>query len=631
MTPHAFTWGRWVVARIARREPGLQRLTGEELATRARELRHRARCGEPLSKLVPPVFALVREVSRRELGLRPYDVQILGGLALFRGGIAEMQPGEGKTLTAVLPLFLHALLGRGAHLVTANPYLARRDADWMRPVFERMGMRVGLVLPESTPQERRTAYACDVTYGTVSEFGFDFLRDRLSSASAPACMAPLFGDFAPRTGLPIVQREPWFALVDEADSVLIDDAGTPLIIGLPDAEESEHGPAARWSAEAAGHFRSGVDFRVPQPGQRPELTETGRARARGLPKPEQLASASLFEIYESLERAIAVDRNYESNRQYVVRDGEVAIIDENTGRVAEGRSWRGGIHQAVEAREGLALTARTEVAAGVTVQSYFRRYPHLAGLTATARTSAAEFRRIYRLRVSVIPPHRRSRRRQLPTLAFGTLREKLEAIVDEVKAMHGTGRPVLVGTRSIRDSEMLSAALKRAGLEHVVLNALRPADEAGIVAGAGAARRITVATNMAGRGTDIRLTDESRGVGGLHVVATELHDSVRVDRQLYGRCGRQGEPGSFRQFLSGEDRLLREALTEDERAALARGGTDWQSVRRGPRCAKRFARVQRRLERRRYRQRRLLVHLDERRMQRADELGLDGYLEAVEW
>lgn len=612
-----------LLSRIAKIEPALQRLDDAGLLEESLSLRYLARCGEDLTALLPRGFALVREAARRTIRQRHYDVQLLAGIALMRGEIAEMQAGEGKTLTAILPLALHAMAGRGAHLATANPYLADRDAEWMRPVFERLGLTVGVVLPSSTHEERLRAYNCDITYGTVSEFGFDFLRDRLYSTGDGNDSNALFAA-SNSSGYRPVQRRHHFALVDEADSVLIDDAGMPMIIGTPTtAQRATDEPLYRWAANVAGEFEAGIDFNAAPGTNAGPLTTTGRERVRNLGKPPELNGIDLIEIYEAVERAIAVARRYESNRQYVVDDGRAVIIDENTGRPAEGRSWRGGIHQAVEAKEGLALTDRTDAAASITVQSYFRRYRHLAGLTATASESAREFRQVYGLRIRPIPLHRPSARRKLPARCDATSQEKREAILDEIDTMRSLGRPVLVGTRSIRDSEELSEALRSRGVEHVVLNAINLAREAEIVANAGRAGHVTVATNMAGRGTDILLDADARDAGGLHVIATELHDSARIDRQLYGRCGRHGDPGTYRQFLSLEDRILSEAG-----AVTALSGTIADSEH--PRWLKLFRRVQRSLEARHARHRKLLVRYDDQREQRERELGLDATLEVVD-
>ena len=617
-----------LISQIADVEPSFQRLADDELRDTGLELRYRAKTGEPLKRLLPETFALVREAATRGIGQRQFDVQLLAGIALANGNIAEMQAGEGKTLTASLALALYALAGRGAHLATANPYLAERDAGLMRPVFERIGLTVGVVLPNVSREERLHAYRCDITYGTVSEFGFDLLRDRLygpdDQSSGTDQTTRLFSSRQHSTYQP-VQRGHHFGLVDEADSVLIDDAGMPLIIGLPatpDGDDEE--PLFRWAASVVGSFEEGIDFTVlPAGGSTFPLTEVGRERARRLPKPDTLNPTSLIDIYEAVERAIAVDRRYQFNRQYLVDDGKAVIIDENTGRPAEGRSWRGGVHQAVEAKEGLPLTDRTDAAATITVQSYFRRYNHLAGLTATARESAREFRRVYGLRVQPIPLHRPSQRVELPARCYATQVEKLSAILEETLAFSNAGRPVLIGTRSIHDSQGISAALSQHGIAHEVLNAEHLQREAAIVENAGRSGRVTVATNMAGRGTDIPLDDAARDSGGLHVIASEMHPSPRIDRQLFGRGGRHGEPGSYRQYASFEDRLLHEAGVVMSQLPDISNPEDPESLRM-------FRGVQTQLATRDAHRRRLLLRSDELRTERERALGLDEVLQVVE-
>lgn len=614
-----------LIADINRLEPDLHALGDAQLRHAALDLRYRARGGESWKRLLPRGFALIREAAVRAIGQRHYDVQLQAGVALMRGEIGEMQAGEGKTLTAILPLALYAFAGRGAHLATANPYLAARDADWMRPVFDRLGLTVGIVRPDSSHAERTAAYKCDITYGTVSEFGFDFLRDRLYApdSNADDDADALFPNRDSQT-YRAVQRGHHFALVDEADSVLIDDAGMPMIIGTPSAAADENDePLYRWAAAVAGQFEEDFDF-LSTPGRTAcSLTEAGRWKTRSLRKPRELNGTGLIEIYEAIERAIVVAGRYEANRQYVVTDRKAVIIDENTGRPADGRTWRGGIHQAVEAKEGLPLTDRTDAAASITVQAYFRRYRHLAGLTATAGESQREFRQVYGLRTRAIPLHRPSQRREYASRCYVTAAEKYAAILAETRTMTSQGRPVLIGTRSIRDSEQLSAELTLHGISHEVLNATHLEREAEIVADAGRAGRVTVATNMAGRGTDIHLDDASRDAGGLHVIAAEMHESARIDRQLYGRSGRHGDPGSYRQYLSFDDRLLHDAEVAPNFPTAVTDPED-------PRWLRLFREVQASVETRHARRRRLLVRYDELRIERERQLGLDAHLEVVD-
>ncbi|HWA98035.1 MAG TPA: preprotein translocase subunit SecA, partial [Pirellulales bacterium] len=563
------------VAQIAALESELLALSDVELRKRSLSLRFRAKCREPIDRLLVEAFALVREAGRRALGMRHFDVQLLGGMAIVERSIAEMQTGEGKTLTATLPMYLLALAGQGAHLATVNDYLARRDAEWMRPLYAALGMTVGVVESDMPPPKRREAYACDVTYGTAKEFGFDFLRDRLlkrMQAQSGNVLERLAGDRSGQGDEP-VQRDPHFALVDEADSVLIDDAGTPLIIAAPATDEQRLAAQCfTWSYQASREFLEDVDYTYDHDERRAWLTGAGRQRVRTLSQAPAMQRVGVATLYEYIERAIKVSRDYLRDRHYVVREGEVLIVDEFTGRIAEGRKWRDGIHQAVEAQEGLEVTAGTGQAARITVQEFFLRYPHLGGMTGTAATSAGELRKIYRMRVETIPTNRPAIREAWPERVYGTADERWQAVIDEVRELHDQGRPVLIGTRSIDKSEHLSRMLKQAGIAHDVLNARQIAREAEIVAEAGELGRVTVSTNMAGRGTDIQLGPGVGELGGLHVICTEIHDSARIDRQLIGRCGRQGDPGSYRQMMALDDEILLAGLGPETAERLKQRG-----------------------------------------------------------
>jgi preprotein translocase subunit SecA len=623
---------------INRFEPALSRLSDAELKRRSRGLQYRVRSGEPPAMLVCEAFALAREAARRAIGLRHFDVQLAGGLAMFRGGVAEMQTGEGKTLTATLPLYLHALRGRGAHLITANDYLARRDADWMRPAFELLGLSVGVLQSDSTRAARLSAYRRDVTYGTIREFGFDFLRDRLSSLRVrrPSEAVAAAADRFDGLGRPSydnderpLQRPPYFALVDEADNILIDEARTPLIISAQQSSGRVSRDALfRWGAAATTGLAADVDFVLDLETRTAALTEEGRRAVRDLPRDAAPASANLLDLFEAAERAVAARELFRRDREYLVRDGEVVLIDASTGRPAEGRKLRRGLHQAIEAQEDVAITAETNAAAQVTVQTFVRRYEHLAGMTGTARAAAGELRRSYRLRVRRIPTNRPLRRRRLPTVVVGTESDKWDRVVREVGELTAGGRPVLIGTRSVKKSDELSRRLSDAGIPHQVLNARELAKEADVVADAGRAGRVTVATNMAGRGTDIRLDDDARDAGGLHVLSTEKHDAERIDRQLLGRCGRQGDPGTFQEILSLEDGVLKEGLTPAERQRLVEHARTRGLPKIPGFSSTRFFRLaQRRLERRHSGQRKQLMRFEQLRMQRERELGLDYFLE----
>jgi len=611
-------------------EPELQQLSDYDLRKRSLALRYRARSGEPLARLLPEAYALVREAGRRTMNMRHFDVQILGGIAMFNQSIAEMQTGEGKTLTATLPMYLHALAGRGCHLATVNDYLARRDAEWMEPVYKALGLTVGIIQTQMTQPQRRKAYACDVTYGTAKEFGFDFLRDRLLlrriSEGQNDLLGGMLGQGQGEGSEKPVQGDAYFALVDEADSILIDEARTPLIISaLPTDEERLAVECYKWSHSVVQEFVEDEDYEYDHDKKSVELTREGRQKVRMLPKPEAMDAIGMFHIYRYIERAIKVDREFILDRQYVVRDGEIVIVDEFTGRLAEGRKWRDGIHQAIEAKEGVEVTVATGQAARVTVQDFFLRYEHLAGMTGTGKNSARELRKIYRCRVVPIPTNRPAIRKQLPIRVFGTAEAKWLAIVDEVCEMHAQGRPVLIGTRSIDKSETLSKLLAARGIEHQVLNANHVEEEADIVARAGGVGKVTVSTNMAGRGTDIKLGEGVEELGGLHVICTEMHDSSRIDRQLLGRCGRQGDPGSYRQYLSLDDELLITGWGPEKGHRLEDLGKETP----GPldAYAGLFYKAQQKVERRHFRDRRALMYFEKQRKKMQRAMGQDPYLD----
>ena len=597
-----------------------------------RALSYRAMAGEPADTLLVESFAATREAGRRRLGMRHYDVQLLAGVALVHGAIVEMQTGEGKTLVATLPLVLHALAGKGAHLATVNDYLARRDAEWMTPIYEALGLSVGIVESQMDFDDRRKAYACDVTYGTAKEFGFDFLKDRLLTRQ----LAEGQGDLAARLGgergdasTRPLQRPYWFALVDEADNVLIDEARTPLIIASPPGEAQAAAQALfRFAAQAATGLEADRDFEKDVQKQTCELLGPGRSRVRALARPAELEATSLLAIYEAVERALRARQFFKRDRQYVVRDGKIVIIDEFTGRAAEGRTWRDGLHQAVEAQEAVEVTVASGHAARITIQDLFARWPHLAGMTGTIATSARELARTYDVDVAVVPTHRPAIRRRLPTAVCPDYADKLARIVAEVGEMHALGRPVLIGTRSIDKSEDLSRLLTEAGLPHTVLNARHIAQEAEIVAQAGQRGQITVSTNMAGRGTDIRLGDGVADLGGLHVICTELHDSARIDRQLVGRCGRQGDPGTWRQYLASDDDIL-VAGFGPRRAGRIAAGLRQRLAGSPERAAAVFRSAQKRVEARHARQRRVLEYIERQRAEAHMQMSQDPYLDAA--
>ena len=614
-------------------------LNDQQIRKEFLSLIYRAKSGEPLDLLLPETYSLVREAGRRALNMRHYDVQILGGVFLFNGCIAEMQTGEGKTLTATLPLILHSLVGKGAHLATVNDYLAERDAEWMRPLFKMLGLTVGIVLTEMNQDERRKAYSADVTYGTAKEFGFDFLRDRLLMRAQGRAVDDFLGMGSQErwksSGDQPVQRGMHFVLVDEADSILIDEARTPLIIGSLGDETRELVIATyKWASIHAPSFQLEEHFTIAEDSRKIELNGKGRQFVRSLPRDELIRTAALVDLYEFIERAIKVHRDFQLDRQYVVRDGEIVIVDEFTGRLAEGRKWRDGIHQAIEAKEGVEVTVPTGQAARITIQDLFLRYKRLAGMTGTAATSAGELRRIYKSPVVQVPTNRPPKRRKLPDIVCPDMMTKFHAVVEEVKQVHTEGRPVLIGTRSIDKSNIIANLLRDAGMACQVLNAYEVEREADIVALAGERGQITVATNMAGRGTDIKLKDEIREIGGMMVICTELHDAARIDRQLIGRCGRQGDPGTFRQYLGMDDEILRNGFGTKVSEKMKEIGAKLVSSPSANQQLLKFAakirKAQRKVEKKHFRDRMALLHHEKERTKIQREMGQDPYLDTAE-
>ncbi|HEX9204630.1 MAG TPA: preprotein translocase subunit SecA, partial [Candidatus Deferrimicrobiaceae bacterium] len=529
---------RPVVDRINSLEPSFRSLPDDALAARISAYRERAGNGESLDALLPEAFAVVREAGRRVLDMRHFDVQLVGGVVLHEGRIAEMRTGEGKTLVATLPVVLNALTGRGVHLVTVNDYLAKRDAEWMGRLYRFLGLSVGVIVHGMDDAERQASYRCDVTYGTNNEFGFDYLRDNMKFRLED-----------------MVQRDLHYAIVDEVDSILIDEARTPLIISGPAEESTEFYVRVN---SVIPFLKKDADYKVDEKARQVLLTEES-----GIPKIERLLSVeNLYdprniEILHHVNQALKAHVLFHRDVDYMVKDGEVVIVDEFTGRLMPGRRWSDGLHQAVEAKEGVKVENENQTLATITFQNYFRMFDKLAGMTGTADTEAAEFQQIYKLGVTVIPTNRPMVREDLSDQIYRTEREKFQAVLDEVRELHAAGRPVLVGTVSIEKSERLSGLLTRNGIPHNVLNAKHHEKEAQIIAEAGQPGKVTIATNMAGRGVDIKLGAGVVEKGGLHIVGTERHESRRVDNQLRGRAGRQGDPGSSRFYLSLEDDLLR--------------------------------------------------------------------------
>ncbi|MCI4453606.1 MAG: preprotein translocase subunit SecA [Thermodesulfobacterium sp.] len=588
-----------IVERINALEPSMQKLSDAELQRKTVEFKERLEKGESLDSLLPEAFAVVRETAKRVLGMRHFDVQLMGGIVLHQGKIAEMKTGEGKTLVATLPAYLNALTGKGVHIVTVNDYLAKRDAEWMGPIYRFLGLTVGYITSGMDNEERKKAYLCDITYGTNSEFGFDYLRDNMKYSLED-----------------MVQRGHYYAIIDEVDSILIDEARTPLIISGPSEESTD---LYYYVDEIVRKLKKDVHFTVDEKSKSAHLTEEGIAECERLLGIKNLYHPRYVRLVHHINQALRAHHLFKRDVDYVVKDGKVIIVDEFTGRLMPGRRWSDGLHQAIEAKERLRIEAENQTLAMITIQNYFRMYEKLAGMTGTAETEAAEFKEIYNLDVVVIPTHKPMIREDLPDLVFRTMKEKFERVVQEIEENYRKGRPVLVGTTSIEKSEILSRMLKKKKIPHQVLNAKHHEKEAQIIAQAGRSHAVTIATNMAGRGVDILLggnpeglakmqlenegydvsqiperdwydalnmakegkdpttkyperwaqvlyekvlecqkdAEKVRALGGLYIIGTERHESRRVDNQLRGRAGRQGDPGASRFFLSLEDDLLR--------------------------------------------------------------------------
>lgn len=536
---------RPLVDRINKLEEKMLPLTPDELMAKTAEFRERLTKGETLNDLLPEAFAVVREAARRTLNMRHFDVQLIGGIVLHEGNITEMRTGEGKTLVATLPLYLNALEGKGAHLITVNDYLARRDAEWMMPIFHALGMTVGIIQENLSDAARAAAYGSDITYGTNNQYGFDYLRDNMKFDLA---------DY--------VQRALHFAIVDEVDSILIDEARTPLIISGPAEQSSELYHVAD---KVIRRLKRDTDYEVDEKHRSVQLTEAGIDNVESALRVDNLYAPENVLLLHHVQQALRAHAVFKLDVEYVVRDGEVLIVDEFTGRILSGRRYSDGLHQALEAKEGVEIERENQTLATITLQNYFRMYKKLAGMSGTAVTDAGEFHNIYKLGVVVIPTHRPISRIDQSDILFFNKKDKFNAVIADIKECFERKQPVLVGTVSVETSEYLSHLLSQQGIPHNVLNAKQHAREADIVAEAGQCGKVTIATNMAGRGTDIKLGEGAREVGGLRIIGTERHDSRRVDNQLRGRAGRQGDPGSSRFYLSLEDDLVRifagEAIT----------------------------------------------------------------------
>nr|WP_158162085.1 preprotein translocase subunit SecA [Vibrio mimicus] len=629
---------RKIVKEINNYEPAFEALSDEELKAKTVEFRQRIEQGENLDQLLPEAFATVREASKRVFGMRHFDVQLIGGMVLHGGQIAEMRTGEGKTLTATLAAYLNALPGKGVHIVTVNDYLAKRDAETNRPLFEFLGMTVGVNIPNMPQPAKKEAYQADILYGTNNEFGFDYLRDNMA--------------FRPEDR---VQRSRFFAVVDEVDSILIDEARTPLIISGPAEDSSDLyirinkliPQLQKQDKEDSEEYRGDGHFTVDEKSKQVHLTETGQEFVEELlvkngmmQEGDTLYSPANISLLHHVNAALRAHVLFEKNVDYIVTpDGEVVIVDEHTGRTMPGRRWSDGLHQAVEAKEGVKIQNENQTLASITFQNYFRLYEKLSGMTGTADTEAFEFQQIYGLETVVIPTNKPMVRNDMPDVVYRSEAEKFAAIIEDIKQRVEKGQPVLVGTVSIEKSELLSNALKKAGIKHNVLNAKFHEKEAEIVAEAGKPGAVTIATNMAGRGTDIvlggswqakveklenptqdqineikaewkQVHDQVLQAGGLHIIGTERHESRRIDNQLRGRSGRQGDAGSSRFYLSMEDTLLR-IFTSDRMAALIQSGMDEGEAIESKMLSRSIEKAQRKVEGRNFDIRKQLLEYDD--------------------
>ncbi|MGB2783442.1 MAG: preprotein translocase subunit SecA [Atribacterota bacterium] len=526
-----------IIEKISSYEPNISKLNDEKLKDKTTEFKERLGKGEIMDEILPEVFAVVREVAKRVTGMRPFDVQLVGGIVLHQGTIAEMATGEGKTLVATMPAYLNALKGNSVHIVTVNDYLAKRDRYWMGGIYEFLGLKVGLIQHDMATDERKKAYQADIVYGTNNEFGFDHLRDN---------MAIRMED--------VVQRGYDFAIVDEVDSILIDEARTPLIISGPSEESTQiYQQINRITTRLQGE----ADYKIYEKEKTVTITEEGVSRIEGLLQIKNLYDEKNMNVQHHVIQALKAQKLFKKDVDYIVKDGEVVIVDEFTGRLMFGRRYSDGLHQAIEAKEGVVVARENQTLATITFQNYFRLYKKLSGMTGTAKTEEEEFIHIYNLPVVVIPPNKYLIRTNYADIIYRTEREKFRAVIKEIVKVHEMGRPILVGTVSIDKSETLSKLLKKENIEHNVLNAKNHEREADIIVQAGQGRNVTISTNMAGRGTDIVLGKGVAELEGLHVIGTERHESRRIDNQLRGRSGRQGDPGSSRFFLSLEDDLMR--------------------------------------------------------------------------
>jgi len=579
------------VKKINALEPEMQALTDEKLAAKTLEFKERLAKGETLDDLLIEAYAVVREVSKRTLGMRPFDVQLMGAIVLHQGKIAEMKTGEGKTLVATMPLYLNALTGKGVHLITVNDYLAHRDAEWNAPIYNFLGLEVASLQNYMDDDERKKVYQADILYGTNNEFGFDYLRDNMKFR---------LEDY--------VQRDLNYAIVDEVDSILIDEARTPLIISGPTDEE---GLLYVKADKTMRHFRRGEDFEVDEKARSVQLTENGVDKVESAFQIKNLYDPTNLEILHHVTQAMKAHALFRRDVDYMIVNGQVLIVDEFTGRVLAGRRYSDGLHQALEAKEGVQIEKESQTLASITIQNYFRLYKKLAGMTGTALTEAEEFHKIYGLDVISIPTHMPMVRDDKPDLIFLSKEGKYKSIVKDIKERHQKGQPVLIGTIAVETSELLSKILKINGIPHEVLNAKHHEREAEIIKTAGHPGHITIATNMAGRGTDIKLTPDSVKAGGLYILGTERHESRRIDNQLRGRSGRQGDPGESRFYISLEDELVRIFAGPKLKKSMKRWGMTEDETIESKFVSKTIERAQEKVEKHNFEIRKHLIEYDD--------------------
>lgn len=580
-----------IVKKINSLEPSMEALSNEELTAKTDEFKKRLAKGETLDDILPEAFAVVRESSKRILGQRHYDVQLMGGIVLHEGSIAEMKTGEGKTLTATLPLYLNALEGKGAHLVTVNEYLASRDAEWMGKLYNFLGLSVATLKNSMDDKERKEAYEADILYATNSELGFDYLRDNMKFR---------LSDY--------VQRDLNYAIVDEVDSILIDEARTPLIISGASADSSKLYMKAD---KVVKHLVKNTDYEIDEKARQVQLTDSGNDKVEQAWGVKNLYDIENLSLLHHTNQALRANTLFQKDIEYVVRDGEVLIVDEFTGRILGGRRYSDGLHQAIEAKEGVKIEQESQTLASITLQNFFRLYKKLAGMTGTAMTEAEEFFNIYKLDVVSIPTNLPMVRQDKADLIFLDKESKYESIVEDVKERHKKGQPVLIGTISVENSELLSAILKKHGIKHEVLNAKQHAREADIIALAGQPGRVTIATNMAGRGTDIKITPESKEAGGLYILGTERHESRRIDNQLRGRSGRQGDVGESRFYISLDDDLIRIFAGDNARKRMERSGMKPGEVLESKFLSKMIENSQEKVEKHNFEIRKNLIEYDD--------------------